>query len=110
MRGERACRLSSHCPGEVAGSGPKPCRLSLLRGSLSVLRSSPCAQERVPQLMPSPERLIIVTGWGRSRSAVQDSDLRGRVESVLADLGVPTLPTDNPGQFIVDAEVCSRGM
>ena len=30
----RACRLSSHCPGEVAGSGPKPCRLSPLRGSL----------------------------------------------------------------------------
>jgi pentatricopeptide repeat protein len=52
---------------------------------------------------PPPEHLTIVTGWGKSRRASQDSDVRGRVECVLADMGVPTLPSDNPGRVVVDA-------
>merc|ERR1711966_189895 len=60
-------------------------------------------KERVPAMTSEPEQLIIVTGWGKSRTALQDSDLRGRVERLLTELGVPTLPTDNPGMLLVDA-------
>ena len=58
---------------------------------------------RAPLVAPPPEHLTIVTGWGKSRRASQDSDVRGRVECVLADMGVPTLPSDNPGCVVVDA-------
>ena len=59
-------------------------------------------EERVPALQPKPDRLIIVTGWGKSRPATRVSDLRGRVEGAIAAMGVPTLPSDNPGEFVVD--------
>jgi len=59
-------------------------------------------EERVPALQPKPDRLIVVTGWGKSRPATQGSDLRGRVERALAAMGVPTLPSDNPGRLVVD--------
>jgi pentatricopeptide repeat protein len=59
--------------------------------------------ERVPAMSAAPERLIIVTGWGKSRSMLRDGDVRGRVERVLGGLGVSTLPTGNKGRFLVDA-------
>ena len=61
-------------------------------------------EERVPALQPKPDRLIIVTGWGKSRPATRFSDLRGRVEGALAAMGVPTLPSDNPGRLVVDMQ------
>ena len=51
-----------------------------------------------------PERLVIVTGWGRSRSALQDGDLHWGVKDLLAELRVPTLPTKNQGMLLVDAQ------
>jgi len=59
-------------------------------------------EERVPALQPKPDRLIVVTGWGKSRRATQVSDLRGRMEGALAAMGAPTLPSDNPGTLVVD--------
>merc|ERR1712032_558385 len=56
-------------------------------------------EERVPTMTSKPDKLIIVTGWGKSRRITQDSDLRGRVERVLAELCMTTLPMDNPGQL-----------
>ena len=46
-------------------------------------------------------------GWaGRGRAATQrpDSDVRGRVEATLRDMGATTLPTENPGMFVVAAD------
>ena len=60
--------------------------------------------ERVPAMMPPPDRLLIVTGWGKSRPSVQQSDVRGRVVRVLAAQCVPILETDNPGFVVVDAK------
>jgi len=55
-------------------------------------------------MSPAPDgALIIVTGWGKSRGLSQTSDVRGRIESVLGELGVATLPTDNPGRLLVDS-------
>ena len=51
----------------------------------------------------SPERLIIATGWGKTRDAWQTGDVRGRVSRVLDDMGAPTMASDNPGRLIVDA-------
>jgi len=62
-------------------------------------------EERVPTMTNKPEQLIIVTGWGKSRPVTRDSDLRGRVERLLAELCMKTLPVDNPGRFVVDAQV-----
>ena len=61
-------------------------------------------EERVPAMTPEPEQLVFVTGWGRSRSALQDGDLHWRVKDLLAELRVPTLPTKNPGMLLVDAQ------
>ena len=61
-------------------------------------------EERVPALQPKPDRLIIVTGFGKSRRATQVRDLRGRVEGALAAMGAPTLPSDNPGRLVVDMQ------
>ena len=58
---------------------------------------------RVPTISPPPAQLLIVTGWGKSRPTYRDGDIRGRIVRVLSDLGVPTLPTDNPGLVLVDA-------
>ena len=58
----------------------------------------------MPALQPKPDRLIIVTGFGKSRPATQVSDLRGRVEGALAAMGAPTLPSDNPGRLVVDIQ------
>ena len=44
-----------------------------------------------------PCRLELVTGWGKHRGPRQRGDVRARVEQVLDELGVPTLPTANPG-------------
>ena len=66
-------------------------------------------EERVPAMSTPPKRLIIVTGWGKSRSALATGDVRGRTSRVLADMGVATLPTDNPGRFVVDAEAWRAG-
>ena len=41
---------------------------------------------------------------GKSRDVIQDSDLRGRVERVLAELCMTTLPVDNLGMFVVDTQ------
>ena len=65
-------------------------------------------EQRVPAMDAAAERLIIVTGWGKSRDAAQEAsqvsgDIRARVERVLAEVGAPTLPSDNPGNFVVDA-------
>jgi pentatricopeptide repeat protein len=62
-------------------------------------------EERVLAMRSAPEQLIIVTGWGKTRSAVRDSDIRGRVVRVLSELDATTLPTDNPGRIVVDARV-----
>ena len=60
-------------------------------------------EARVLEVSPPPERLIVITGWGKTRVATSTGDVRGRVASVLAELGAPTLPTDNPGTLVVDA-------
>ena len=60
-------------------------------------------QERVPGMESAPDRLLIVTGWGKSRGALQQGDVRARVARVLDDLGVPTIATANPGWLVVDA-------
>jgi len=44
-----------------------------------------------------PTRLELVTGWGKHRESHQTGDLLGRVEAVLADMGMATLPSRNPG-------------
>lgn len=66
--------------------------------------------ERAPAMPGPPARLIVVTGWGRSisRRASKIGHLRGRVTRVLAALGVPTLPVDNPGRIVVDAREWRR--
>jgi len=65
-------------------------------------------EERVPEMTTQPERLIIFTGWGKFRSAIQNSDLHGRIKRLLAELRVPTLPVDNRGCFVVDAQAWRR--
>ena len=60
--------------------------------------------ERVPAMDARPERLIIVTGWGKTRAVTQQGDVRGRVARALAERGVPTVETDNPGRIVVDAK------
>ena len=65
-------------------------------------------EERVPAMTETSERLLIVTGRGKSRSARRNGDLRGRVERVLAELRVPTLPVDNQGRFVVDRQAWRR--
>jgi len=61
-------------------------------------------EERVPSKLASaddaqarPTRLELVTGWGKNRASYQSGDVRERVEAVLADMGVATLPSLNPG-------------
>jgi len=65
-------------------------------------------EERVPSRLAAaadagkeaavaPTRLELVTGWGKNRARHQSGDLRERVETVLAEMGIPTLPTRNPG-------------
>merc|ERR1712194_571327 len=64
--------------------------------------------ERVHAMTGEPERLIIVTGWGKSRSATSNSDLRTRVERLLTELHVPTIPVrdklNSKGCFFVDGQ------
>ena len=60
---------------------------------------------RVPE-MGSPKQLHIVTGWGKSRTYSNyagTGDIRGRVAELLIRLGVPTLPQNNYGRFVVDS-------
>lgn len=60
-------------------------------------------EERVPSRLAAsgnaspPTRLELVTGWGKNRASHQSGDLRDRVEAVLADMGVATIPSRNPG-------------
>ena len=65
--------------------------------------------EQVPELTSEPDQLIIVTGWGKSRRETQYGNLRGRVEALLTELDVPTLPSHNQGRFVVDAQVWRSG-
>merc|ERR1711966_109308 len=57
-------------------------------------------QERVPEMTRQPEQLIVITGWGKLRRAIENGDLRGRVEGLLSELRAPTLPSDNQGCFL----------
>ena len=59
-------------------------------------------EERLPLLSNPPEQLIIVTGWGKTRAAYQNGDVRGRIERVLQEMGAKMLPTDNRGRLLVD--------
>ena len=70
-------------------------------------------EERVPLLRAStndgePERLEIITGWGKSRAVTARGDVRARVRSVLQELGCSLLPCRNPGCFWVDATTRSK--
>jgi len=60
--------------------------------------------ECMPAMQRPPNRVIIVTGWGKSRATIQHSDVRGHVGRVLDARGVPTVATDNPGRVVVDAK------
>ena len=40
----------------------------------------------------TPERLELITGWGKSRAAHQSGDVRGRIEALLSAMGAPMLP------------------
>jgi pentatricopeptide repeat protein len=64
--------------------------------------------ERVPAKLlspradsPPPEHLELITGWGKSRAVHQTSDVKARVVALLLELGLPTVPTDNPGRLAV---------
>ena len=52
----------------------------------------------------APERLELITGWGKSRKVTGDGDVRGRIEAVLREMGATLLPTANPGRLAVDPE------
>jgi|ERR1712194_331928 len=65
-------------------------------------------REQVPSMIGEAKRLIIVTGRGKSRSVTQKGDLRGRVERLLVELGVPMLLENNQGRFVVDAQAWLR--
>ena len=60
-------------------------------------------EEHMPSAAAAPRELTIITGWGKSRPSHRDSDVRGRVEAVLLEMGVSLLPTANPGRIVVDA-------
>ena len=40
----------------------------------------------------TPQRLELITGWGKSRAAHQSGDVRGRIEALLSAMGAPMLP------------------
>ena len=61
-------------------------------------------EQQAPAMTCESEQLIIVTGWGKSRSAIKNGDLRGSVERLLTDLCVPMLPDSNRGRLVVDAQ------
>ena len=50
----------------------------------------------------APERLGLITGWGKTRAVFADSDVRARIEAVLRDMGATPLPTKNPGMLVVE--------
>eukprot|EP00908_Phaeocystis_cordata_P002575 Transcript_12802.p2 GENE.Transcript_12802~~Transcript_12802.p2 ORF type:complete len:748 (-),score=139.50 Transcript_12802:42-2285(-) len=53
-----------------------------------------------PSLMPP--RLIVVTGYGKSRNAHQTGEkVVDRVRTLLQTMGVTVLPDDNPGHFVL---------
>ena len=56
-----------------------------------------------------PDQLIIVTGWGKSRLETHGGNLRGRVEALLTELRVPTLPSNNQSRFVVDTQAWRSG-
>ena len=58
-------------------------------------------EKQVPATANKAEQLIIVTGWGKSRSVTCCADLRRRVGALLTRLGVPTLSSLNKGRFIL---------
>lgn len=59
-------------------------------------------EERLPAMANEPKQLIIATGPGKSQSAIHSGNLRGRVETVLANLRLPTRPVDKQGRLVVD--------
>ena len=52
----------------------------------------------MPALQPKPDRLIVVTGWGKSRRATRVGDLRGRVAGALAAMGATHAAERQPGE------------
>ena len=87
-------QLDLHCMSE--GAAETAVRWWLQEG---VAEGAAAAAGSVP-----PERLELITGWGKSRPTTQDSDVRLRVHEVLRQMGAETRPTDNPGLFVVEAE------
>ena len=53
-----------------------------------------------------PERLELITGWGKSRGVTDKGDVRARVETVLREMGATMLPTENLGILVVEADAC----
>ena len=51
--------------------------------------------------LPLPERLELITGWGKSRGATDKGDVRARIETVLREMDETVLPTDNLGMLVV---------
>ena len=51
--------------------------------------------------LPVPERLELITGWGKSRGATDKGDVRARIETVLREMDETVLPTDNLGMLVV---------
>ena len=49
-----------------------------------------------------PERLELITGWGKSRGVTDTGDVRARIETVLREMGATMLPTDNLGILVIE--------
>ena len=59
--------------------------------------------ERLPTMSPAPVQAVILAGRPKARAGQPETDVRGRIARLLAALRVPTLPSDAPGCFVVDA-------
>ena len=47
------------------------------------------------------QRLLIVTGWGKTREDWGTSDIKKRVENVLKEMSLSTFPSENAGVVLV---------
>ena len=62
-------------------------------------------EERVPALMPPADKLVIITGYGKSREAHQTTDVRGRVIQVVQEMGMLALQAaGNPGRLEISRD------
>jgi len=57
-----------------------------------------------------PERLELITGWGKSRGVTGNGDVRARIQTVLREMGATMLPTENLGVLVVEAEMWPRAI